>query len=415
MTTMLSLRRSLALLGFLMAFALAAVAQSAPLFTTADTLRGSLNANRTWWDVLHYDLSLTPNFSNKSISGRTTIAFSSQGGSTMQIDLQQPLVADSVLLNGNPVPFVQQNNILLVQAAGKPQARLGTGRFTLTVVYHGQPIIAKNPPWDGGWIFETDRQGRPWMSVACQGLGASVWYPCKDHQSDEPDEGARLTVSVPEGLMAVANGTLTQTSTSQGVSTFSWVVRNPINTYNLVPYIGHYTRFEDQYMGKKGALACSYWVLDYNMSKAKQQFVQAKSMLQCFEDWLGPYPFYEDGYKLVESPHLGMEHQSAIAYGNNFANGYRGRDLSGTGIGSQWDYILIHESGHEWFGNNISSKDIADMWVHESFTTYTEALYSECLLGKRAGSTYVCGLRKNIRNDAPIIGLYGVNKAGSGD
>lgn len=385
-------------------------------FTSADTLRGSLNANRTWWDVRRYDVTITPNFSEKTISGHTKITFESFGGALMQIDLQQPLVVDSVKLEQKLVPFERQNNLLLVQVNGNgASAKLGSGRFSITVYYHGQPKIAQRPPWDGGWIFATDKLGRPWMTVACQGLGASVWYPCKDHQSDEPNDGASLTVTVPEALTVVANGKLIDKRTHQGLTTSRWEVRNPINAYNLVPYIGKYENFSEQYAGEEGPLTCNYWVLDYNVEKAKQQFAQAKSMLQCFENWFGPYPFYEDGYQLVEAPHLGMEHQSAIAYGNNFLNGYRGRDLSGTGIGTKWDYILVHESGHEWFGNNITTNDIADMWVHESFTTYSEVLYSECAFGKTAGSNYVRGIRRNIRNDKPIIGPYGVNKEGSGD
>jgi aminopeptidase N len=385
-------------------------------FSRADTLRGSLNANRTWWDVRRYDVSVRPNFLEKTISGHTKIMFDSRGGAVMQIDLQQPLVVDSVKLGLQLVKFERQNHLLLVQAAGKGQGgQLGTGRFELTVYYHGAPKIAQHPPWDGGWIFATDPAGHPWMTVACQGLGASVWYPCKDHQSDEPDDGASLTVAVPEGLTVVANGKLVQKETKNGVATFRWEVKNPINTYNLVPYIGRYANFSETYAGEEGNLSCNYWVLEGNTAKARRQFTQTADMLKCFEHWFGPYPFYEDGYQLVEAPHLGMEHQSAIAYGNGFGNGYRGRDLSGSGWGSKWDYILVHESGHEWFGNNITTNDIADMWVHEGFTNYSEVLYTECRYGKAAGSAYLRGLRHNIKNDNPVVGPYGVNKAGSGD
>ncbi|HRB23791.1 MAG TPA: M1 family metallopeptidase, partial [Ferruginibacter sp.] len=290
------------------------------------------------------------------------------------------------------------------------------GNDSVTVYYHGKPREAKMPPWDGGWIWKKDRMGRPWMSVACQGLGASVWYPCKDHQSDEPDNGAVLNITVPDSLKAVGNGRLMQQSAHYNSSTtYSWQVVNPINNYNIVPYIGKYVHFGEQYNGLKGKLDMDYWVLDYDMDSAKKQFVQAPEMMKAFEYWFGPYPFYEDGYKLVQSPHLGMEHQSAIAYGNRFKNGYLGRDLSGTGWGLKWDFIIIHESGHEWFANNITTADIADMWVHEGFTNYSETLFTGYYYGTQAGNEYNIGSRKGIQNDISIIGAYGVNSEGSGD
>ncbi|HSC40371.1 MAG TPA: M1 family aminopeptidase, partial [Chitinophagaceae bacterium] len=202
---------------------------------------------------------------------------------------------------------------------------------------------------------------------------------------------------------------------ADGTSTWTWYVVNAINNYDIIPYIGKYANWQETFTGEKGKLSCSYWVLDYNLDKAKEQFKQAPLMLKCFEYWFGPYPFYEDGYKLVEAPHLGMEHQSATAYGNKYHNGYLGRDLSGSGWGLKWDFIIVHESGHEWFGNNITSKDLADMWVHEGFTNYSETLFTECQYGKKAGEDYVIGSRKQIRNDIPIIAPYGVNQEGSGD
>jgi aminopeptidase N len=254
------------------------------------------------------------------------------------------------------------------------------------------------------------------MSVACQGLGASVWYPCKDHQSDEPDSGAVLQITVPDTLVAVGNGRLiNKKSYSPGTMTWKWEVKNPINNYNIVPYIGKYVNFTDTFMGEKGKLDLSYWVLDYNLEKAQKQFVQAKWMLRAFEYWMGPYPFYEDSYKLVDAPHLGMEHQSAVAYGNRYQNGYLGRDQSGTGWGMKWDFIIVHESGHEWFANSITSKDLADMWIHEGFTNYSETLFTDYQSGEQAGNEYNYGTRRSIRNDRPIIGPYGVNKEGSGD
>jgi aminopeptidase N len=255
------------------------------------------------------------------------------------------------------------------------------------------------------------------MTVACQGLGASVWYPCKDHQSDEPDNGARLSITVADTLVAVGNGRLKEkTPGNNGTTTWTWEVKSPINNYNIIPYIGKYVTWHEDFEGEKGHLDCDYWVLDYNLEKSKKQFGRdVKPMLKCFENWFGPYPFYEDGYKLVESSHLGMEHQSATAYGNHYMDGYLGMDLSGSGWGKKWDYIIIHESGHEWFANNITTNDIADMWVHEGFTDYSEPLFVECLYGKQAANEYTQGLRRNIDNDRPVIGPYGVNKEGSGD
>jgi aminopeptidase N len=253
------------------------------------------------------------------------------------------------------------------------------------------------------------------MSVACQGLGASVWYPCKDHQSDEPDNGATLTINTPASLVAVGNGRLKNKTIADNKASYTWEVKDPINNYNIIPYIGRYVTWSDTLQGENGKLDLNYWVLEQDLDKAKKQFEQVKPMLRAFEYWFGPYPFYEDGYKLVQAPHLGMEHQSAVAYGNGFQNGYLGRDLSGSGWGTKWDFIIVHESGHEWFANNITTKDIADMWVHEGFTNYSETLFTEYYYGKRAGNEYLQGLRKNIANDTPIIGAYGVNREGSGD
>jgi aminopeptidase N len=381
-------------------------------FSKADSLRGTLNANRTWWNVLRYDVEVEPDYASETIRGKTAIRFQSNGGKFMQIDLQQPFVIDSVVLNYETLAFTRDNNIFLVDFSARPMRK---GEFVIHVYYHGKPRKAVRPPWDGGWIWTKDAQKRPWMSAACQGLGASVWYPCKDHQSDEPDQGASLTMIVPDSLVAVGNGTLISKINIGNKTAWRWEVRNPINNYNIIPYIGKYEQFSEIFNGEEGPLQCNYWVLDYELQKAKDQFTQVKPMLQCFENWFGPYPFYEDGYQLVQAPHLGMEHQSAIAYGNKFLNGYLGRDMSGTGWGSKWDFIIIHESGHEWFGNNITSKDIADMWVHEGFTNYSETLFTECMFGKEAGREYAQGVRRNIKNDKTIIGSYGVNTQGSGD
>jgi aminopeptidase N len=394
-----------------------AQAQLGPItkgFTRADTLRGSITPERAWWDVIRYSILVTPDFEKKSISGKTDIRFKvTAPGKRMQIDLQQPMELTKAYYLDKPVPYTRDGNVYYLEFPST--LKKGT-TGTLALAFRGNPKVARRPPWDGGWIFQKDKQGRPWMSVACQGLGASVWFPCKDHQSDEPDSGAVLQMTVPDTLVAVGNGRLVEKkSYSPGTETWKWEVKNPINSYNIVPYIGKYVNWKETFDGEKGKLDCDYWVLDYELDKARKQFVQAPEMLKCFEHWFGPYPFYEDGFKLVQSPHLGMEHQSAVAYGNGFQNGYLGRDLSGTGWGLKWDFIIVHESGHEWFANNITSKDLADMWIHEGFTNYSETLFTECQNGKQAGNEYNYGARKGIRNDVPIIAPYGVNKQGSGD
>jgi aminopeptidase N len=378
-------------------------------FSHADTLRGSLNADRIWWDVLRYDIDVTPEFNDKSISGTARIQFKAlKAGDRMQIDLQQPMVIDSI----PGARFERIDNIALVSL---DQPVLQGTISQIQVYYHGKPMEAVNPPWGGGWIWNTDEKGRPWMTVACQGQGASLWFPCKDHQSDEPDHGATLTIRVPDSLVAVGNGRLKSQTRENGRSVYTWEVLSPINNYCIIPYVGKYVNFTDTLMGEKGKLDLSYWVEDYDLEKARKQFEGVKLMFRALEYWFGPYPFYSDSYKLVESPHLGMEHQSAIAYGNHFKNGFNGLDLSQTGLGLSWDYIIVHESAHEWFGNSITTQDIADSWVHEGFANYAEVLYVEFYQGKQAANEYCAGLRKNIKNEKPVIGPYGVNEDGSGD
>jgi len=403
-------------------------------FTHQDTLRGSVGKGRDWWDVLKYDLQVTPDYNTKSIKGKISIRFKAIGnGEKMQIDLQQPMNIDSLFINASNGEVIKPVNESLAKDLKLKYAsinRIGNAYFldypkeynknsidSITIFFSGKPREAVNPPWDGGWIWKKDKNGNPWMSVACQGLGASVWYPCKDHQSDEPDLGASLTITVPDSLSAIGNGRLkNKISNNNGTTTWAWEVKDPINNYNIIPYIGKYATWSDTFDGEKGTLDCSYWVLDYNLEKAKAQFGRdVHPMLKAFEYWFGPYPFYEDGYKLVESPHLGMEHQSATAYGNQYKNGYLGMDLSHTGWGLKWDFIIVHESGHEWFGNNITTKDLADMWVHEGFTAYSETLFTQYYYGTEAGNDYVIGTRKEIDNDKPVIGKYGVNQEGSGD
>lgn len=394
------------------------------VFTHADTLRGTYGASRDWWDVLKYDLHVKFNIPDSTISGYNVIQFKVlKKGDVMQIDLQEPMIFDGYQLGlGLPSSselllksFTKDGNAYFIDIPESYLKSNSKNKAYLTIFYHGKPRIARRPPWDGGLIWKKSKDGSPWVSVACQGLGASVWYPCKDHQTDEPDS-AEMHITVPDSLICVGNGHYRgKLNNGDGTATYDWAVVNPINSYNLVPYIGKYVHFNEEYAGEKGKLEMDYWVLQENLEKAKEQFKDAPRMMKAFEHWFGPYPFYEDGYKLVQAPHLGMEHQSATAYGNGFRNGYMGSDLSGSGWGLKWDFIIVHESGHEWFANNITTKDIADMWVHEGFTNYSETLFTDYWYGKDAGNAYVQGTRKNIDNDIPIIGKYGVNKEGSGD
>jgi aminopeptidase N len=383
-------------------------------YTRADTLRGSVTPERAWWNLLKYDLQVTPDYDKKSLTGENAITFqATTEGQTMQIDLQEPMNLLAATWGKKALTFTREGNVFYLHW---PKPIKAGSIETVRLKYAGTPRVAVRPPWDGGWIWTKDQQGRPWMSVADEGLGASAWFPCKDHLADEPDSGVTLAITVPDSLIGIGNGRLREKKANgNGTTTYTWVVTSPINSYDIIPYIGKYVNWSEQYAGLKGKLDCNFWVLDYNLEKAKPQFKQVDTMLAALEYWLGPYPFYEDGYKLVEASHLGMEHQSNVAYGNHFENGYLGRDLSGTGWGLKWDFIIVHESGHEWFGNSITDKDAADMWVHEGFTNYSETLYTTYLYGVEAGNDYVIGTRKNITNNGTIIGDYDVNKEGSGD
>ena len=405
---------------FVVAFVLSAVAwtdasaqaRKKP-FSHADTLRGSNGPGRSWWDAAFYDLHVTINPGDSSVRGYNTIVYRVLRPSTeMQIDLQVPLVVDSMLQDGKSVAFRRDGNAVFA-ALTAPQS-IGDQK-TIAVYYHGKPPAAKRPPWDGGLIWQRDSLGNRWIATAVEGLGASAWWPNKDLLADEPDS-QRVAITVPDSMTDISNGRLRATTrNADGTTTFEWFVTSPINNYNIEVNAGRYAHFADTVTGEKGPLTLDYWPLAYHADTAKIQFRQAIPMLKCFEHWFGPYPWYEDGYKLIEAPHLGMEHQSGVAYGNRFKNGYSGRDLSGTGWGMKWDFIIVHESAHEWWGNNITVKDGADMWVHESFANYSEGLFTECQNGKQAGAEYIIGSRQNIKNDFPIVGAYGVNDEGSGD
>jgi aminopeptidase N len=384
-------------------------------YTRADSLRGSLTTPlRICYDINYYHLDVKLDPAQRFISGSNLFRFTAtQDFTRLQFDLFANLKVEKVVYKGRDVPFTREANAVFVTF---PKTIAKGTRDEFTVQYSGNPTVAKKAPWDGGMVFTTDVAGKPWVATACQGTGASIWWPTKDQQADEVDS-MLISISVPNGLKDVSNGRLRKTTKlKDGYTRFDWAVRNPINNYDVALNVGDYQQFSDSYQGEKGPLTLDYWVLPENVAKAKAQFAaNVKPMLKSMEHWFGPYPWYQDGYKLVDAPHLGMEHQSAVAYGNKYQNGYLGKDRSNTGWGAKWDFIIIHESGHEWFGNNITTKDIADMWVHESFTCYSEALFTESQFGKTAGQEYIHGQRRNIQNDGPIIGPYGVNKEGSGD
>ena len=381
-------------------------------FTRQDSLRGSITPERAWWDLTYYDLSVQVSPESRSLSGTNTIHYTVlTPESRMQIDLQPPLEIEAVEQDGQQLTFKREGNVYFLTLV-KPQVR--GARETLSIRYSGIPLEAANAPWDGGFSWSQDSKGQPFAATSCQGLGASVWWPNKDHMYDEPDSMA-IRLTVPKPLTAVANGRLQKTEETDKDQTFHWFVSNPINNYGVNANIAEYAHFSETFSGEKGPLDLDYYVLPENLKKAKEQFKQVPMMLQAFEHWFGPYPFYEDSFKLVEVPYLGMEHQSSITYGNGYQNGYLGRDLSGTGWGLKFDFIIIHEAGHEWFANNITYRDIADMWIHEGFTAYSECLYLDYHFGTEAASAYVIGTRANIRNDKPIIGSYDVNSRGSGD
>ena len=383
-------------------------------FTRQDTLRGSITTERAWWDLNYYHLDITVNPETRYIKGKNTIHYTILNSyQTLQIDLQPPMKLTKAIQDGKKLEVLSDKNVHLIKLE-KAQNRIGSVEL-IEIFYEGKPREAINAPWDGGISWKKDSNGVDFIASSCQGLGASVWWPNKDHMYDEVDS-MKISVNVPKHLMNISNGRL-QSVDQKGddTTTYNWVVSNPINNYGVNINIGDYIHFSEVYQGEKGPLDMDYYVLRDHLEKAIVHFTDAPKMMKAFEYWFGPYPFYEDSFKLVEVPYLGMEHQSSVTYGNQFKNGYLGTDLSRTGWGLKFDFIIIHESGHEWFANNITYKDAADMWIHEGFTAYSESLFLDYYYGTKAASEYVIGTRSSIRNDKPIIGVYNVNSEGSSD
>ena len=379
-------------------------------FTKQDTLRGSITPERAWWDLTYYHLDIAVDLDNKFIKGSNTIEYKVlEPNKKLQVDLQSPLKITKVEQNGKDLTFSSEGSAHFINLIDRQRK----GKInSVKVYYEGNPKEAVRAPWDGGLSWTRDSNGKHFAATSCQGIGASIWWPNKDHMYDEVDS-MLISVNVPKGLMNISNGRLKKIDKFEDTNTYHWYVSNPINNYGVNINIGDYVEFSEVYEGEKGKLDMIYYVLRDNIERAKTQFKDAVKMMDAFEYWFGPYPFYEDSFKIVEVPYLGMEHQSSITYGNKYMKGYLGRDLSRTGWGLKFDYIIIHEAGHEWFANNITYKDIADMWIHESFTTYSENLFLDYHYGKEASSEYVIGTRAGISNSAPMIGPYGVNQRGS--
>ncbi len=373
-------------------------------FTRADTLRGMLRPERTCYDVTFYRLEVKVDPSIKFIQGAVDIHFTAQTDfSRLQLDLFDNMEILNISYQGRSLPFQREFNAVFITF---PQVKAGQNGV-LTVQYAGNPVEAANPPWEGGFVWAEDRLGRPWVGVACQGIGASLWWPNKDHLSDEPDS-MEIELTVPDSLMGVSNGQLVQVEEEAGWATYRWKVSYPINNYAVTVNVARYAHLKDEYESENHdeALPLDYYVLFYNRRRALGHFEQVKSILACYEQYLGKYPFWEDGFALVETPYLGMEHQSAIAYGNKYMRGYLGGMIP---PGMNWDYVLVHETGHEYFGNAVSIKDLSEIWIHESLTTYLESLYVECMYGEAAAYSYLLGQRSYLENEEAILGPPDVN------
>lgn len=369
-------------------------------FSHADTLRGMLGPMRSCYDVTFYDLRLNIDVKKHFISGQNAITYRAmQDFDSLQLDLFAKMKIEKIMLGDAALKFRRESNAVMVQfPATQRKGAIGS----LTCYYSGMPMPAKSPPWDGGFVWKKNVDGTDWVGVACEGTGASLWWPCKDHLSDEPDSMS-ISFTVPADLVCVSNGTLRNKKlNADGTITWNWFVSYPINNYNVTVNLADYVHWQDQYLHNQDTLQLDYYVLPDNLEQSKIHFQQVKLMLACFEYYFGPYPFPKDGYALVETNYWGMEHQGAIAYGNYYLNNKQG-----------FDYIIIHESAHEWWGNNVSCRDAADLWIHESFATYAEALYMECTQGREEAVKYLVSQRWNISDAHPIIGPYDVNFQGT--
>lgn len=373
-------------------------------FTHADTLRGSLRPERTCFDVLHYGLHLRIDPKKQHISGHVDIKYAvEENFTTLQLDLFENMKIQRILFKGKELNYDRIANAVFVNFS---ETQLKGNIDSLSVYYSGQPQKAHNPPWDGGFVWAKDKNGRPWFAVACEGDGASLWWPNKDHLSDEPDS-LTISIAVPQKLMAICNGNLREIKEEGNYTRYDWAVTYPIDNYNVTFNIGHYVQFSETYYSfDNDSMQLDYYVIDYNEEKAKKHFQQTGDVIAAYEHYMGKYPFWNDGFALVETPYLGMEHQGAIAYGNRYMRGYLGGMIP---LDMDWDYIIVHETGHEYYGNSIGCSDLSEMWIQESFTTYLEALFVEYTMSKEDATRYLGSQKFYISNKEPIIGPKGVN------
>ena len=365
-----------------------------------DMLRGAYGPFRANNDLLYYHLVVRVDPKQKAISGKNTIRFRMlKDGTRIQLDLQEPLKIDKILLGATPLKYERDSSAVFIDF---PRMLRAGQVYSIDFYYSGKPVSGGR---FGGITFGHDPAGRTWIYTACEGNGASIWWPNKDQWRDEV-ESMDISVEAPSSLVDVSNGKFAgKTDIGNGYTRWDWHVSYPINNYDVALNIGDYVHFGD----RLGPLALDYYVLPEDLDKAKKQFAQAPGMIEAYQHYFGEYPFVKDGYKLVEVPYSGMEHQSAVAYGNRFENGYLGRDWAGVGISTRFDFIIIHESGHEWFGNSITAADSSDMWIHEGWTTYLEGLYVEYRWGKNDAIRYLNGLKPKIKNRRPIVAERGVN------
>ena len=368
--------------------------------TKADILRGAYGPYRANNDLLFYHLDIRIDPEKKFISGKNTIRFKMLKDDTrIQLDLAEPLKIDKILFGAVPLQYERDSGAVFLNF---PETLRAGRMYTIDFYYSGSPLQTGR---FGGFTFGHDQSGHPWIYTACEGIGASIWWPNKDQWRDEV-ESMQIGVSIPNDLVDVSNGKfMGKTDLGDGYTRWDWLVHYPINNYDVSVNIGNYQHFSD----RLGSLDMDFYALPEDLDKAKKQFAQAKGMIEAYQHYFGDYPFTKDGYKLIQVPYSGMEHQSAVTYGNHFANGYLERDWTGVGISPRFDFIIIHESGHEWFGNSVSAADSSDMWIHEGWTTYLEALYVEYMYGRDDGVKYLNGYKPKVKNQEPIITARGVN------
>jgi aminopeptidase N len=372
----------------------------------ADVLRGEYGRYRANNDLLYYHLDVRVDPQKKRIEGTNTIRFKMLKDDTrIQLDLYANLTVDQILFGATPLKYEREINTVWVDF---PQTLKGGRTYTIDFRYSGTP---KETGRFGGFVFRKDQAGNDWIFTACEGEGAAIWWPNKDQWRDEV-ESMDLSVAIPSDLVDVSNGAFAgKTDLKDGYTRWDWKIHYPINNYDVSLNVGKYVHFGDM----RGDLPLDFYVLPGSLDKAKTQFAQAKPMIEAYEHYFGEYPFKKDGYKLIEVPYSGMEHQSAVTYGNRFANGYLERDWTGVGVSPKFDFIIIHESGHEWFGNAVSAADVSDMWIHEGWTTYLECLYVERLHGRDDALKYTNGYKAKVRNREPIITQRGIHRTPSQD